>query len=409
MIKKILAFLLSLAASWGFSFAKEPVVDWDNTIFTPLHLKLTTAEGTLLLSDSPEYVSPTGGVLYRDEVIGNGRVYFYHVNQMEAPHKIGLVLTNKSFLPNQITVHRKLMAKPTPDYFAVGRELSEKELSLPKRLPESFMLKRGEKILLYSDLEKVPVYKDELFSGIVDFASEGPAEVSVMMLPMDVDTKEVARTIKILPHDEVHLRGTYEKAANRRFIVEPVYDVSLGAAALELTNDEDDLYAVGVDVLSDHEVVTNRGNYGIASTIDLATKGKGQYKLFFNTLGGAYAGAMGITYKGKEVIKELPAKNKPYMGHETLYDTVYLGTYEGGQSLQLRYMPAGASNLPVRLLLIPLSREEEQAFESKKAKKQDAKKKLSKTDRSEVNANSSVGTAKPINLRERLENFEKPV
>ena len=55
---------------------------------------------TLLLSDSPEYVGPVGGTLSAGTINGNGRIYFYHVNEMDQPHKIAIVLENQSAYPN---------------------------------------------------------------------------------------------------------------------------------------------------------------------------------------------------------------------------------------------------------------------------------------------------------------------
>ena len=44
---------------------------------------------------------------------------------------------------------------------------------------------------------------------------------------------------------------------------------------------------------------------------------------------------------------------KPYIGHQTIYDTFDLGEYRGGDTIAINFMPAGASNLPIRFLLVP--------------------------------------------------------
>ena len=41
------------------------------------------------------------------------------------------------------------------------------------------------------------------------------------------------------------------------------------------------------------------------------------------------------------------------LGHNTVLDSRYMGNYYGGDTLTIDFMPAGASNLPVRFLLIP--------------------------------------------------------
>ena len=60
--------------------------------FSPLPPTLVSQTDTLLLSDSPEYVGPVGGTLSAGTINGNGRIYFYHVNEMDQPHKIAIVL-----------------------------------------------------------------------------------------------------------------------------------------------------------------------------------------------------------------------------------------------------------------------------------------------------------------------------
>ena len=47
--------------------------------------------GTLLFSDSPEYVKESG-ILYRDTVEGDARVLYYHLNDTAQPKKVAVIL-----------------------------------------------------------------------------------------------------------------------------------------------------------------------------------------------------------------------------------------------------------------------------------------------------------------------------
>ena len=49
---------------------------------------------------------------------------------------------------------------------------------------------------------------------------------------------------------------------------------------------------------------------------------------------------------------DVPVKG-PYLGHQTIYDTQLLDVFDEPEDLLLEYMSPGASNLPVRFLLIP--------------------------------------------------------
>ena len=77
--------------------------------------------GTLLFSDSPEYVT-TEGILYRDTVTGDARVLYYHLNNTDEPKKVAVVLENKYPGPNQVRVTRGGSGAPSEDYLAVGKQ-----------------------------------------------------------------------------------------------------------------------------------------------------------------------------------------------------------------------------------------------------------------------------------------------
>lgn len=347
--------------------------------FTPLPVSVVSDRYTLLLSDSPEYVGPEGGVLSAGTLKGLGRIYFYHVNDMVEDHKIAIVLENKSGKQNTVTIHRMLKTKPTEDYFAVGRELSKLDLEQPlssvlgtnpyvtpkekkkfKSKQETITLQPHSRQLIFKDLEKVHVKKDNLFSGLVDFTSTDEVYARVMMLPMKVKSVGAAYTAKELPIDEVRLRGTYTGML-RTLAVNSVYDSSLGGAYVEVANDREDPFIQGVDEMNHNDAVTDRGNYGVSYDMTLYTKGNEPFRLYFNPLGGAYSGSFTINTthsknKNAKVTTEtyqVGGGDVPYLGHQTVLDSMQMGSYHGGDTLHIQFMPAGASNLPVRFLLIP--------------------------------------------------------
>ena len=347
--------------------------------FTPLPVSVVSDRYTLLLSDSPEYVGQEGGVLSAGTLKGLGRIYFYHVNDMVEDHKIAIVLENKSGKQNTVTIHRMLKTKPTEDYFAVGRELSKLDLEQPlssvlgtnpyvtpkekkkfKSKQETITLQPHSRQLIFKDLEKVHVKKDDLFSGLVDFTSTDEVYARVMMLPMKVKSLGAAYTAKEVPIDEVRLRGTYTGML-RTLAVNSVYDSSLGGAYVEVANDREDPFIQGVDEMNHNDAVTDRGNYGVSYDMTLYTKGNEPFRLYFNPLGGAYSGSFTINTthsknKNAKVTTEtyqVGGGDVPYLGHQTVLDSMQMGSYHGGDTLHIQFMPAGASNLPVRFLLIP--------------------------------------------------------
>ena len=338
--------------------------------FSPLPPTLVAQTDTLLLSDSPEYVGPVGGTLSAGTINGNGRIYFYHVNEMDQPHKIAIVLENQTAYPNTVHVMRQLKSVATPDYFAAGRDLSRKDLEQPlnespnaRPLYSLSIPPQGRK-LIFSDLEQTPVYQDALFTGIVDIKTEAPVFARVMMLPMGMDAVDASYWAKNLPIDEIQLRGTYTGSKRNMEVTTP-FDSALGGAFVEIGNDREDMFINGVDEMQNKAFVRDRGNYGVSYTLKIPTKGNEPFRLYFNPLGGPYSGSFTVKALHQQGARRGQTDTRTYhiggadgisaLGDGTILDSRIMGNYNAGDLLTLNFMPAGASNLPIRFLLIPES------------------------------------------------------
>ena len=338
--------------------------------FSPLPPTLVAQTDTLLLSDSPEYVGPVGGTLSAGTINGNGRIYFYHVNEMDQPHKIAIVLENQTAYPNTVHVMRQLKSVSTPDYFAAGRDLSRKDLEQPlnespnaRPLYSLSIPPQGRK-LIFSDLEQTPVYQDALFTGIVDIKTEAPVFARVMMLPMGMDAVDASYWAKNLPIDEIQLRGTYTGSKRNMEVTTP-FDSALGGAFVEIGNDREDMFINGVDEMQNKAFVRDRGNYGVSYTLKIPTKGNEPFRLYFNPLGGPYSGSFTVKALHQQGARRGQTDTRTYhiggadgisaLGDGTILDSRIMGNYNAGDLLTLNFMPAGASNLPIRFLLIPES------------------------------------------------------
>lgn len=338
--------------------------------FSPLPPSLVSQTDTLLLSDSPEYVGPVGGTLSAGTINGNGRIYFYHVNEMDQPHKIAIVLENQTAYPNTVHVMRQLKSVATPDYFTAGRDLSWKDLENPldespnARPLYSLSIPPQGRQLIFSDLENTPVYQDALFTGIVDIKTEAPIFARVMMLPMGMDAVDASHWAKNLPIDEIQLRGTYTGAKRSMEVTTP-FDTTLGGAFVEIGNDREDAFINGVDEMQNKAFVRDRGNYGVSYTLKIPTKGNEPFRLYFNPLGGPYSGSFTVKALHQQGARRGQTDMRTYhiggadgitaLGDGTILDSRIMGNYNAGDLLTLNFMPAGASNLPIRFLLIPES------------------------------------------------------
>ena len=355
----VLAFLGVLTSHAASDIDLEAIKSFS---FTSLPAELQSQRDTLLLSDSPEYVGPVGGVLSAGSISGKGRIYFYHVNEMEQPHKIAIVLENISDGPNEISVFRELKSIVSNDYFAVGRDLSRKELEQPLTDESlySFLMPTKSRRLVFLDLENSPVQKDALFTGIVDLQTSRTIFARVMMIPTNLNSVNASYWSKNLPIDHVRLRGTFN-GATRMMAIAKEYDTTLGGAYVELGNDREDRFIEGVDEMDNNAYVKDSGNYGVSYTVKIPTTGEDPFRLYFNPLGGAYSGSFII--KSQHRWQKVPRQIMTYhvggedglmaLGHNTIMDSRYMGSYYGGDTLTIEFMPAGASNLPFRLLLVP--------------------------------------------------------
>lgn len=324
--------------------------------------------GTLLFSDSPEYVKETG-VLYRDIVTGDARVLYYHLNDTLQPKKVAVVLETDAELAS-VSVTRGAAAPPSADYLHVGK-VTQIGYFDTHEMNERIYVTKERPRLLVPEMDTTVLAPGQLVYGVYDFHANAPVRVSVIMYGADVDPFAFLRTARILPRDEIALRGTF-RGMNRVITSKKIYRPSMdGAVYFPIGDNLHDVYRQGIDA-TDGSSVVNYGNYGILYQISIPTAGRENTRYFLSPLGGVYAGAMRAENGANRRLVETPA-TRPYFGDQTLPEppnvaeareegllflTQYtelsdLGTYASAQPVQFEYSPPGASNLPVNIILMP--------------------------------------------------------
>lgn len=324
--------------------------------------------GTLLFSDSPEYVKETG-VLYRDIVTGDARVLYYHLNDTSQPKKVAVVLETDAELAS-VSVTRGAAAPPSSDYLHVGK-VTQIGYFDTHEMNERIYVTKERPRLLVPEMDTTVLAPGQLVYGVYDFHANAPVRVSVIMYGADVDPFAFLRTARVLPRDEIALRGTF-RGMNRVITSKKIYRPSMdGAVYFPIGDNLHDVYRQGIDA-TDGSSVVNYGNYGILYQISIPTAGRENTRYFLSPLGGVYAGAMRAENGANRRLVETPA-TRPYFGDQTLPEppnvaeareegllflTQYtelsdLGTYASAQPVQFEYSPPGASNLPVNIILMP--------------------------------------------------------
>ena len=324
--------------------------------------------GTLLFSDSPEYVEQNG-ILYQDSVQGDARVLFYHLNNSSEPKKLAVVLKNEYNGRNEVLVTRGGSGRPSSDYLKVGKATQLEYFSGEKN--QKINLSAGMSKLLQENMNMIILQPGELTYGVFDFHAEHSVLVSVIMLDAYGDPVTAVENLPVLPKDEMRLRGTF-KGMNRVLSAKKVYNPGEdGGVYFMLADDKSDKYRTGVDA-TDGSSVTNYGNYGINYRIELPVQ-SGKVDYYLSPLGGTYAGAM-RSFKATKSYTLFPTPGeRAYFGDRTApeSDTVQAkreaGTWQLAQNTELaplgesvgksetvfEFSPPGASNLPVAVVMLP--------------------------------------------------------
>ena len=329
--------------------------------------------GTLLFSDSPEYVDRPG-ILYQDTVNGKVRVLYYHLNNTQIPQKVGVVLENANpkVKATMVQVTRGGTAWPSDDYLWVGKTTQNQYFGEKKN--DLILVMKDKKRLLQSSMDEIVLQPGQLVYGVYDFNADNPVKVSVLMYPANVNPFDFMKIAKVLPRDHVALRGTFQ-GMDREITSTQEYDPEKdGIVYVMLADDKVDKYKVGVDATDGTQTV-NYGNYGINYKIAIPVKGEtSRVQYYLSPLGGTYAGAMTVRRDHSPYTKllETPA-GRIYFGDQTAPEPVQvskareegialfgnhmemanLGSYDNSVPTYFEFSPPGASNLPASLILVP--------------------------------------------------------
>ncbi len=337
-------FAATLLAAVETAWAESPV----DLSYTSIPLKVTKTEGTLVFSDCPEYAR-IDGILYEGTVPkGKGRLYYYHVNELAG--KARLFVYAKAEKNTKITLLRTLKGDPSNTYVPTGGSLSYREIINEEEKRTTLTIPKGKKKILFEDNPE-GINQEDLVSGLVEIETQSPVSLGAMILParpnMDVE-KEIEKE-KYLTPDSHEMRGTFPMEI---YAENEVYDFAKGPASISIGNDL--AYQKGIDEMS-HVERENTGDYGITYHLRIHTKGEGDFKLYINPQGGVYHGSFRIGQNPNVlgIYRTDYAKLFKKFGDGTDQDYMEIGTFHMGKDLYIKFIPAGATYLPIRFLFVP--------------------------------------------------------
>lgn len=343
-IKKWMTLAMATIGAAGTA-AASPV----NLTYEEMVLDRVKEEGTLILSDCPEYAHLYGILAEGTVPKGQGRIYYYHVNETGKPAR--LVIYAISEKKEKVKVVRTLRGIPSRDYITTGKSLSFREVTSIKQEAKEVFLDKNKKVILFED-DKEGIRPHDLVSGIVEVTTDHPVRCGAALVSAQGDLQENLDNAEPLPPDEHEMRGTFPKDI---YFENQMWDIKSGPQEIHLGSDKSgtSFFIQGNDELN-YVPRENTGNYGITCHLTIHSKGTGRYDLYINPQGGTFQGTLeiGQVKNVLQVYRTERVGNK-WFGHETIEDYMKLGTWEAGKDLYIRFIPPGACYFPIRFLFIP--------------------------------------------------------
>ena len=337
----------------------------NNMQFKRLEVNSMDVGGTLLFSDSPEYVKQPG-IMYSDIVKGDARILYYHLNDMPMMCKVAVILENTVDQYAVVHITRKGLSAPSDEYLKVGRE-TQRQYFKEQQKQESLYIDGHQSRVMSEVMDTTLVCPGELVYGLFDFSSNVPVRATVIVYPAAANPLDFVKHAPILPKDGPQLRGTFtgmDRIMKARDEYNPRKD---GPVYITIGNTVDDKFKQGIDA-TDGSLVENTGNYGVLYHLEVPMRGRKKAQLWANPMGGVYTGATRVNTDGPagSWMCMVPA-DAPFFGHiegapvplpkeDGTLDIVKgtemfcLGDFKG-ETLHFEFSPPGASNLPVRFML----------------------------------------------------------
>jgi hypothetical protein len=323
---------------------------------TPCQVQATGP--TLLFSDDPERV-PGPGILYRATVSGAVRILLFHVNASAQPLHMGVLMSNPGRAPVQVLALQVGTAGPGRDPLEVGKQ-AEHLWFLPHPL-YTYTLLGHQSWFLDGPLVDIAVPPGETLAAVYQLQTTAP--VTFTLVAQTAPSLSLAG-LRVLPNSSVAgtlgtpMRGTFPSADLTCSVKAAVPSTDMLAVRLGAPGS----FLHGTSTVDGGVATVDAGNYGVVYHLHLVlTEGLATpddfYALLLEAQGGPFAGIASIAANGQTdpAVVPLPV-NQPQLdgpGEAAMLGTVRLYPLIP-TTLDLSWMPAAGSTLPVQLLVYGL-------------------------------------------------------
>lgn len=307
----------------------------------PFTIQSDTAQ--VVRSNSPETLIEEG-IAYQDQITGQVRFMFHNINKIGYPVKMYLIATNLSNSTVNVNTSSIGIAGPDPSVANTGKLSVFRYLEslIANNSPKWTSVGPKQSVIILPEINKMPIKDHQVFSAYADVFSDAELQYSIVVVEQSKKPLDELPTLKVMPRDNLHTRGTFN-GANR--IIETNETLGLEPQYITLGDGKLDTYLDGIDY-TNGELQMNFGNYGVHYTLRLNRVAPNTL-IALNGRGGEYTGAFMVNGQVIKVTNISTLKNNNEAG-------VIYRTGDKEESVEIIFTPTGGSNLPVAMLFLPL-------------------------------------------------------
>lgn len=329
--------------SWSIPFSRtikvlpaplalQPGDLWPEEKISPTFTYKPTKKRTgpiLLFSDSPEYIERPG-ILYRDEIEGEARLYFWHAIQSPLTFKIYVVAFNPGQQEVKLTIEKEGYGGPSNNVYQVAKEALIQYFNATQS--RTLRLKPGEALILNKIAPSA--VRHQVLHGIMDVYATAKLQIFFVALPATADVLKEYTKLPYLPADGVHTRGTFGPSD----IEMELFLSGRETGSLVLADGQEDEFLPGKG-----SAPSLTGNYGALYKLKLLPTR--DIEVFLVPVSGYFGGI--VVLEGN--IIEVPRQGFV----EAPEQAIFVGKLKANRPAELYFIPPGGSCLPVKLVFKP--------------------------------------------------------
>lgn len=327
-MKKILVLVMMLSCFWCKALLASIPSEYEN-YESVKPIEILGEDGTLILSNSPETITKKG-VVYRECLVGPGRLVFHHVNATgQENQRLVITVKNLTTYEQRFEVHKEGYAKPHYHYLEAGNKLLNNYYEcVTSRI---FFLKPNEQMVLYDSWPFV--WKNQtVLSGMLDLYASDKVEIVVAMIGNEDEVSQISKFEEL--DSDLAPRGTFSCLTKYEYVILPQ-----NKNVYLLIEDEKTDWLRGVDGLTGKYAI-NYGNYGVLYKIKILARE--DRKVFICPRGGIFQGT--VRWDNGET--RLIARKHVF---KTIKERIYIGTIKKDEIRTLEYILPNGSAAPILL------------------------------------------------------------